>query len=168
MQRRNDYVQKSLQSTVAPNIMASCHYNESNGRGQYMRSQEELGLTIGKIRRERGLSVARLAAAADLVPTTLYRTEAGTGPDYGTLCKIAGALGVKVGDLVDDGEFPPVEHVKHPGVEALAEDGSLCHRHRIKKSELDRLRMMPSDLLIVQKHTAHLILMALRMDGYTL
>lgn len=133
-----------------------------------MRSQEELGLTIGKIRRERGLSVARLAAAADLVPTTLYRTEAGTGPDYRTLCKIAGALEVKVGDLVDDGELPLGERSIHPGVEALAEDHALCQRHRIKMSELERLRMIPPDLSITQKHTAHMILMALRMDGYPL
>lgn len=131
-----------------------------------MRSQEELGLIIGKIRRERGLSVARLAAAADLVPTTLYRTEAGTGPDYGTLCKIAGALGVKVGDLVDDGELPSVERCIHPGVEALAEDEHLCCRHRIRKSELERLRLMPAELPITQKHTAHLILMVIRMDGH--
>lgn len=131
-----------------------------------MRSQEELGFAIGKLRRAQGLSVARLAGAADLVPTTLYRTEAGTAPDYGTLCKIAGALGVKVGDLVDDGELPPVERVIHPGVEALAEDEHLCYRHRIKKSELERLRLIPAELPITRKHTAHMILMVIRMDAH--
>lgn len=130
-----------------------------------MRSQEELGLAIGTLRRARGLSVARLAGAADLVPTTLYRTEAGTAPDYGTLCKIAGALGVTVGNLADDGELPLVERFIHPGIEALAKDERLCSRHRIKKSELERLRLMPAELPITQKRTAHLILMVLRMDG---
>lgn len=131
-----------------------------------MRSQEELGLTIGKMRRQRGLSVARLAAKADLVATTLYRTEAGTAPDYGTLCKIARALEVRVGELVDDGTAAPVARITHEGVEALALDEGLCHRHRIKKSELDALRLIPQELSITQKHTAAMILMAIRIDEH--
>ena len=131
-----------------------------------MKSQEDLGLTIGQMRRLRGLSVARLAAKADLVSTTLYRTEAGTAPDYGTLCKIAMALEVTVGDLVDDGEVLTVTRITHVGVEALAADEKLCHRHRIKKSELDALRLIPPDLPITRKHTAHVILMAVRIDEH--
>lgn len=131
-----------------------------------MRSQEELGLTIAQLRQQRGMSVARLAGLADLVPTTVYRTEAGTAPDYGTLCKIAGALGVQVGDLVDDGTIQPrlPERFIHPGIEALATDVHLCNRHRIGKRELDHLRLIPSECCINTKHTAHMILMALRMD----
>jgi len=131
-----------------------------------MRSQEELGRTIAQLRRQRGMSVARLAGLADLVPTTVYRPEAGTAPDYGTLCKIAGALGVKVGELVDDDTPPPLvaRRFVHPGIEALAEDEELCDRHRIGKREVETLRLIPPELPITTKHSAHMILMAVRMD----
>lgn len=131
-----------------------------------MRSQEELGITIAQLRQHRGMSVARLAGLADLVPTTVYRTEAGTAPDYGTLCKIAGALGVMVGDIVDDGAPPRVKLPYHKGVEELAADEDLCYRHRIGKRELDALRTIPQELPITCKCTAHLLLMALRMDAH--
>lgn len=71
-----------------------------------------------------------------------------------------------MGELVDTGEAPEVERFTHPGVEALAEDETLCYRHRIKKAEIDALRLIPSELSITKKITAHTILMAIRMDAY--
>jgi transcriptional regulator with XRE-family HTH domain len=55
---------------------------------------------IRQLRKERGLSQAKLAVMADMDPATLNRLERGTGnPNLKTLERVAGALGVEVVDL---------------------------------------------------------------------
>ena len=55
---------------------------------------------IRQLRKERGLSQARLAVMADMDPATLNRLERGTGnPNLKTLERVAEALGVEVADF---------------------------------------------------------------------
>src|ERR687898_467968 len=59
---------------------------------------------IRQLRKERGLSQAKLAVMADMDPATLNRLERGTGnPNLKTLERVAAALEVEVADL-----FPKV------------------------------------------------------------
>jgi transcriptional regulator with XRE-family HTH domain len=59
---------------------------------------------IRQLRKERGLSQAKLAVMADMDPATLNRLERGTGnPNLKTLERVAEALGVEVADF-----FPKV------------------------------------------------------------
>jgi len=60
---------------------------------------------LRKLRREKKLSQAKLAALADLDPSTVNQLETGTRrANMRTLEKLAGVLGVEVGDL-----FPKVQ-----------------------------------------------------------
>src|SRR5215213_9497505 len=60
---------------------------------------------IRQLRKERGLSQAKLAVMADMDPATLNRLERGTGnPNLKTLERVADALGVEVAD------FFPIAH----------------------------------------------------------
>jgi len=55
---------------------------------------------IRQLRKERGLSQAKLAVMADMDPATLNRLERGTGnPNLNTLERVADALGVEVADF---------------------------------------------------------------------
>jgi transcriptional regulator with XRE-family HTH domain len=55
---------------------------------------------IRQLRKERGLSQAKLAVMADMDPATLNRLERGTGnPNLKTLERVADALGVEVADF---------------------------------------------------------------------
>jgi transcriptional regulator with XRE-family HTH domain len=55
---------------------------------------------IRQLRKERGLSQARLAVMADMDPATLNRLERGTGnPNLKTLERVADALGVEIADF---------------------------------------------------------------------
>jgi transcriptional regulator with XRE-family HTH domain len=55
---------------------------------------------IRQLRKEQGLSQARLAVMADMDPATLNRLERGTGnPNLKTLERVADALGVEVADF---------------------------------------------------------------------
>ena len=55
---------------------------------------------IRQLRKERGLSQAKLAVMADMDPATLNRLERGTGnPNLKTLERVAEALGVEVADF---------------------------------------------------------------------
>jgi transcriptional regulator with XRE-family HTH domain len=55
---------------------------------------------IRQLRKERGLSQAKLAVMADMDPATLNRLERGTGnPNLKTLDRVADALGVEVADF---------------------------------------------------------------------
>jgi DNA-binding XRE family transcriptional regulator len=55
---------------------------------------------IRQLRKERGLSQAKLAVMADMDPATLNRLEQGKGnPNLKTLERVASALGVEVVDL---------------------------------------------------------------------
>src|SRR5215212_4823220 len=55
---------------------------------------------IRQLRKERGLSQAKLAVMADMDPATLNRLERGTGnPNLKTLERVADALGAEVADF---------------------------------------------------------------------
>ena len=55
---------------------------------------------IRQLRKERGLSQAKLAVMSDMDPATLNRLERGTGnPNLKTLERVANALGVEVADF---------------------------------------------------------------------
>src|SRR5829696_3994326 len=55
---------------------------------------------IRQLRKEQGLSQAKLAVMADMDPATLNRLERGTGnPNLKTLERVAEALGVEVADF---------------------------------------------------------------------
>jgi len=61
--------------------------------------QVALGQAIRKTRTARGLSQEEVAHGADLHPTWLSHIEAGKNPSWGTVRRIASALGVEVSDL---------------------------------------------------------------------
>jgi len=55
---------------------------------------------IRQLRKERGLSQAKLAVMADMDPATLNRLERGTGnPNLKTMHRVADALGVEIADF---------------------------------------------------------------------
>jgi len=61
--------------------------------------QVALGQAIRQTRLARGLSQEEVAHGADLHPTWLSHIEGGSNPAFGTLKRIASALGVEVSDL---------------------------------------------------------------------
>jgi len=61
--------------------------------------QVALGQAIRQTRTARGLSQEEVAHGADLHPTWLSHIEAGRNPSWGTVRRIAAALGVEVSDL---------------------------------------------------------------------
>lgn len=61
-----------------------------------------LGSRIRAIRESQGLSIRDLADMADLNKSQIVRIESGqSDPHYTTLLRIADALGISVGDLVN-------------------------------------------------------------------
>ena len=65
---------------------------------------------IGARRRDRGLSLDRLAALADVSKGALVQIENGdANPSIATLCKLAAALGASVADLVQASGQHPAE-----------------------------------------------------------
>jgi DNA-binding XRE family transcriptional regulator/quercetin dioxygenase-like cupin family protein len=72
-----------------------------------------LGVLSGRLRakrRDRRLSLDRLAALSDVSKGLLVQIENGeANPSIATLCKVAGALGVSVADLVQVSEQHPAE-----------------------------------------------------------
>jgi transcriptional regulator with XRE-family HTH domain len=61
--------------------------------------QISLGQAIRQTRTDRGLSQEEVAHGADLHPTWLSHVEAGRNPAWGTVRRIATALGVEVSEL---------------------------------------------------------------------
>ena len=62
--------------------------------------QAALGRAIRELREERGLSQEALAHAADLHPTWVSHLESGrVNPAWGTVQRVAEALGVTVSEL---------------------------------------------------------------------
>lgn len=60
-----------------------------------------LGSRIRTYRERAGLTIAQLAALADVAPTTLAELERGKGnPRYETLCNLAAGLGIPITVLV--------------------------------------------------------------------
>lgn len=65
--------------------------------------QTQLGAKISELREAQGLSVRRLALIAGTGYSHLAKIEKGqVDVRYSLLCRIASALGVKVGELTDD------------------------------------------------------------------
>jgi transcriptional regulator with XRE-family HTH domain len=72
---------------------------------------------IRQLRKERGLSQAKLAVMADMDPATLNRLERGTGnPNLKTLERVADTLGVKVEDFFREQVRPLAEEPSEPKV----------------------------------------------------
>ncbi len=61
--------------------------------------QVALGQAIRQTRTTRGLSQEEVAHGADLHPTWLSHIEGGSNPAFGTLKRIASALGVEVSEV---------------------------------------------------------------------
>jgi transcriptional regulator with XRE-family HTH domain len=61
--------------------------------------QVALGQAIRQARTARGLSQEEVAHSADLHPTWLSHIEGGRNPAWGTVRRIAAALGVEVSEL---------------------------------------------------------------------
>jgi transcriptional regulator with XRE-family HTH domain len=61
--------------------------------------QIALGQAIWQTRLARGLSQEQVAHGADLHPTWLSHIEGGRNPAWGTVRRIASALGVEVSEL---------------------------------------------------------------------
>src|SRR6201994_2173964 len=75
-----------------------------------------VGERVRAARRERGLSVGALAAAAQVGKGSLSEIENGArNPTMGTLYALAGALGVPLATLIAD---RPGARIASPGVEA--------------------------------------------------
>ena len=79
----------------------------------------EVGVEIRRRREARGWTGAQLAVYAGLAPSAVSQIETGKrNPNTGSLAKIAGALGIEVGDLFPKAQSPlPLE-------ERLRADGS--------------------------------------------
>jgi transcriptional regulator with XRE-family HTH domain len=68
--------------------------------GRRLEPQEALGQAIRKLRKERGLTQAQLAQAADTDDKRISRLERGwTNPAWGTARRVAAALGVPLSEL---------------------------------------------------------------------
>lgn len=61
--------------------------------------QVALGQAIKQTRLARGLSQEQVAHGADLHPTWISHIESGSNPAWGTVRRIAGALGIEISDL---------------------------------------------------------------------
>lgn len=61
--------------------------------------QTALGQAIRQIRTARGLSQEEVANRADIHPTWISHVERGSNPAWGTVRRIASALGVEVSEL---------------------------------------------------------------------
>jgi len=65
--------------------------------------------TLKNLRSERGLNVSELAERAGIAKATLWQIEnRQVSPTLRTLEKLAGALGVPVHDLIEEGARPTV------------------------------------------------------------
>jgi transcriptional regulator with XRE-family HTH domain len=74
-----------------------------------MSISHSVGSSLRRHRRAAGLSLAQLATAAGLGKSTLHALELGDGnPTLSTLWALATALGIPLGDLLDDQPAPTV------------------------------------------------------------
>jgi transcriptional regulator with XRE-family HTH domain len=68
--------------------------------GRRLEPQEALGRAVRELRRHRGLTQRELARAADTNETWISHIENGhTNPAWGTVLRLAGALGVRLSEL---------------------------------------------------------------------
>jgi transcriptional regulator with XRE-family HTH domain len=89
--------------------------------GRRHEPQEALGRAILQLRDERGLTQAALARAADTDNTRISHLENGrTNPAWGTVRRIAAALGVPVSELAALAERLEREGARDAGVKPTA------------------------------------------------
>jgi transcriptional regulator with XRE-family HTH domain len=100
-----------------------------------MDSTQAAGRNIRRLRTAAGLSLADLAAAADVSKTTLHGLEQGEGnPTLSTLWALATALGVSLGELLE----PPARAVavvranEGPRADGDAVHARLLHRIAVR------------------------------------
>ena len=85
---------------------------------------------IRQLRKERGLSQAKLAVMADMDPATLNRLERGTGnPNLKTLERVANVLEVGVADLLGKAKAPLPFEEAAGGRRTLTLDADLWREH---------------------------------------
>ncbi|MFZ5481166.1 MAG: helix-turn-helix domain-containing protein [Myxococcota bacterium] len=88
-------------------------------RGRDQKLLDAIGARVARIRRERGLSQEALAARVGVQPESVSRCETGqSGLSLHNLARLAAALDVSLGDLVDV-ERPSPEPARRPDVAAL-------------------------------------------------
>jgi transcriptional regulator with XRE-family HTH domain len=90
-----------------------------------MAISETVGRNLRRHRRAAGMSLAELAAAADLGKSTLHALELGDGnPTLSTLWALATTLGIPLGELLDSQPAPTVVVRAGEGAQA---DGASVH-----------------------------------------
>jgi len=97
--------------------------------------QETVGRNLRRQRTAAGMSLSDLAAAADVAKSTLHALELGEGnPTLSTLWALATALGVPLGDLIEDSASPVtvVRAEDGPRVDGQAVHARLLHRLDIR------------------------------------
>ena len=68
--------------------------------GRRLEPQEALGRAVRELRAARGLTQRQLAEAADTNETGISHIESGrTNPAWGTVARLAAALGVQISEL---------------------------------------------------------------------
>jgi transcriptional regulator with XRE-family HTH domain len=101
-----------------------------------MDGAQAVGRNIRGLRTAAGLSLADLAAAADVSKTTLHGLEQGDGnPTLSTLWALATALGVSLGELLEPPPAQPVAVVRAgegPRADGEAVHARLLHRIAVR------------------------------------
>ncbi len=99
--------------------------NEYHGKMDDMAISDTVGCNLRRHRRAAGMSLAELSAAAGIGKSTLHALELGDGnPTLSTLWALATALGIPLGELLDDRPTPMV--VVRAG-EGARVDGTSVH-----------------------------------------
>jgi transcriptional regulator with XRE-family HTH domain len=73
--------------------------------GRRLEPQEALGKVVRELRTDRGLTQRQLGQAADVNETWVSHIEAGrTNPAWGTVARLAAALGVSIAEIAQRAE----------------------------------------------------------------
>ena len=105
--------------------------NEFPGKVNNMAISDTVGRNLRRHRRAAGMSLAELSAAAGIGKSTLHALELGDGnPTLSTLWALATALGIPLGELLDDHPAPTVvvRADEGPRVEGASVHARLLHR----------------------------------------
>lgn len=99
-------------------LLAGCHMGQSNT----VPAPKKVGLRIARLRAERKMSQRELAEAAGITEQALSRIENGLrAPRVDTVRRLAEALRVALGDVLDEGKLKPAPKGLRPDVEKIAE-----------------------------------------------
>lgn len=109
---------------------------------------EQLGRRVSQLRRDRGITQAKLAAAIGVETVSLSRLETGErGLSLSTLAKVADKLGVSLGDIVDSARplrpldaDPVLTQIAH-----TAEDLSAAGRAALLNMAHELVKLSPRD-----------------------